>query len=60
MGGADNKSRIETLIFGGVGRMQMDKGAEGVARKSFSEWVIFKVTLRDNSITATCLIWDML
>lgn len=43
------------MYLGGVIGMQMEKCAEGVARKGFSEWVIFKVTLRDNNNTANML-----
>lgn len=37
---ADNTSQNKTLILVDVGEMQMEKGAEGGARKSFSEWLI--------------------
>lgn len=36
MGGADNKYPNKTVFLGGVRGMQMEKGAEGVARKDFS------------------------
>lgn len=60
MGGADNKYGNKTVFLGAVRGMQMEKGAEGVAREGFSARVIFKVTLRDNNNTATRLIWAML